>query len=75
MGGQPLAQGLARSQGRTASVPVIVPLGDLEDTKPITSEEALAAMPIKLESLMLRYEAKAILVAIAEPDGETASAP
>ena len=30
-------------------------------------------MPIKLESLMLRYEAKAILVAIAEPDPQAAS--
>jgi hypothetical protein len=49
-------------------VPIIVPLGDLEDTSAISADEALAGDAIKLESLMLRYEAKAILVAVAEPD-------
>lgn len=49
-------------------VPIIVPLGDLEDTSAISADEVLAGDAIKLESLMLRYEAKAILVAVAEPD-------
>jgi Uncharacterized protein conserved in bacteria (DUF2066) len=49
-------------------VPIIVPLGDLEDTSAISPEEVLAGNAIKLESLMLRYEAKGILVAVAEPD-------
>ncbi len=49
-------------------VPIIVPLGDLQDTSAISPDEAAAGDAIKLESLMLRYEAKAILVAIAEPD-------
>ena len=49
-------------------VPLIIPLGDLEDTSAISPEEVLAGDAIKLESLMLRYEAKAILVAVAEPD-------
>jgi hypothetical protein len=49
-------------------VPIIIPLGDLEDTSAISAEEVLAGDAIKLESLMLRYEAKAILVATAEPD-------
>jgi hypothetical protein len=53
-----------------AIVPIIVPLGDLQDTQAISAEEALALDPIKLESLMIRYEAKAILVAIAEPAPE-----
>lgn len=54
-----------------AIVPVIVPLGDLEDTKAITAEEAMALDPVKLESLKIRYEAKAVLVAVAEaaPEG------
>jgi hypothetical protein len=51
-------------------VPIIVPLGDLEDTSAISADEVLAGDAIKLESLMLRYEAKAILVAVAEPDPE-----
>jgi hypothetical protein len=54
-----------------AIVPLIVPLGDLQDTQAITPEEAMAMDPVKLESLMIRYEAKAILVAYAEPNGET----
>jgi len=54
-----------------AIVPLIVPLGDLQDTQAITPDEAMAMDPVKLESLMIRYEAKAILVAYAEPDGET----
>lgn len=49
-------------------VPIIVPLGDLEDTSAISPQEAEAGDAIKLESLMIRYEAKAILVAVAEPD-------
>jgi hypothetical protein len=49
-------------------VPLIIPLGDLEDTSAISPEEVLAGDAIKLESLMLRYEAKAVLVAIAEAD-------
>lgn len=49
-------------------VPIIVPLGDLQDTSAITPEEAAAGDAIKLESLMIRYQAKSILVAIAEPD-------
>ncbi|MBL8893933.1 MAG: DUF2066 domain-containing protein [Rhizobiales bacterium] len=53
-------------------VPLIVPLGDLQDSQAITPEEALAMDPVKLESIMIRYEAKAILVATAEPSGEFA---
>ncbi|MBL8893316.1 MAG: DUF2066 domain-containing protein, partial [Rhizobiales bacterium] len=55
-----------------AIVPLIVPLGDLQDSQAITPEEALAMDPVKLESIMIRYEAKAILVAIAEPSGDVA---
>lgn len=49
-------------------VPIIIPIGDLEDTSAISPEEVLAGNAIKLEALMMRYEAKAILVAVAEPD-------
>src|SRR5437773_1160459 len=49
-------------------VPIIVPLGDLEDTSAISADEAAAGNAVKLESLMLRYEAKGVLVAMAEPD-------
>ncbi len=51
-------------------VPIIVPLGDLDDSRAISAEEALRGNEIKLESLKIRYEAEAILVAFAEPIGE-----
>jgi len=52
-------------------VPIIVPLGDLDDTEMITAEEALRGNEVKLQSLKLRYEAETVLVAVAEPAGET----
>jgi hypothetical protein len=48
-------------------VPVIVPLGDLVDTGAISAAQALAQETPRLEGLQLRYDAKAILVAVAEP--------
>jgi hypothetical protein len=53
-------------------VPVIVPLGDLDDSQTISAEEALRGNEVKLQSLKLRYEAETVLVAVAEPEGETA---
>jgi Uncharacterized protein conserved in bacteria (DUF2066) len=49
-------------------VPLIIPLGDLDDTSAISPEDVVAGDAIKLEAIMQRYEAKAILVATAEPD-------
>jgi len=48
-------------------VPLIVPIGDLEDTASITAQDVLNLDPIKLESLRRRYGTRTILVAIAEP--------
>ena len=53
-------------------VPIIVPLGDLDDSQSITAEEALAGDSVKLESLKIRYESEAVLVAVGEPAGENA---
>jgi hypothetical protein len=51
-------------------VPIIVPLGDLDDSQAITAEEAMRGDDVKLESLKIRYEAEAVLVAVGEPSGE-----
>ena len=48
-------------------VPLIVPIGDLEDTASITAQDVLNLDPIKLEALRRRYATRTILVAIAEP--------
>lgn len=51
-----------------ATVPVIVPLGDLQDTRTLSAEDAASGrQEAQLETLRLRYGAKAILVAMAEP--------
>lgn len=50
-----------------ATVPVIVPLGDLEDTQTISAEDAARSDAGRLEALRLRYGAKSALVAVAEP--------
>jgi hypothetical protein len=52
-------------------LPIIVPLGDLDDSETISAQEALRGNEVKLESLKLRYEAESVLVAVAEPEGET----
>jgi len=48
-------------------VPVIVPLGDFDDTSTLTAEDALNDDPIKIEAIRKRYESPSILVAVAEP--------
>ena len=48
-------------------VPLIIPIGDLEDTAAITAQDVLNLDPIKLEVLRRRYGTRTILVAIAEP--------
>ena len=48
-------------------VPLIVPIGDLEDTASITAQDVLNLDPIKLEVLRRRYGTRTVLVAIAEP--------
>ena len=53
-------------------VPIIVPLGDLDDSGAISAEEAMRGDTVKLESLKIRYEAEAILVAVGEPAGDNA---
>ena len=55
-----------------ALVPVMIPAGDLTDEQTITAREALDGDKVKLEALRLRYDADAVLVAIAEPKGENA---
>lgn len=50
-----------------AMVPLIVPLGDLEDTSALTAEDAVAGDPLKIEAIRRRYDAPGIVVATATP--------
>ena len=49
-------------------MPLIVPLGDLEDTETLSVEDALHEDPIKLEAIRKRYGAPSLLVAQAQPE-------
>lgn len=54
-------------KGEQGLVPVIIPLGDLEDTETITAEDAVNGDAIKLDAIRKRYGAPSLLVAQAEP--------
>ena len=53
-------------------VPIMIPLGDLNDAEAVSVDQALAGDTDKLEALRLRYQAESVLVALAEPAGENA---
>ena len=50
-----------------AQIPLIVPLGDQQDSETLTAQDAINGDPVKLEALRRRYDVKTILVAIAQP--------
>jgi Uncharacterized protein conserved in bacteria (DUF2066) len=54
-------------KGEQGLVPLIVPLGDLEDTETLSVDNALLNDPIKIEAIRRRYDAPSILVAQAQP--------
>lgn len=54
-------------KGEQGLVPVIVALGDLEDSETISVEAALNNDPIRIEAIRKRYDAPSILVAQAQP--------
>ena len=60
-------QGLNAQQ---AQIPLIIPLGDQDDSSTLSAQDAVASDPVKLEALRRRYDVKTILVAFAEPAPE-----
>lgn len=50
-----------------AQIPIIIPLGDEDDTTTLSPQDALNNDPVKLEALRRRYDVKTLLVAFAEP--------
>ncbi len=49
-----------------SQVPLIVPIGDAEDSAAVTAKDVLDLNPIKLEVLRRRYDVRTILVAVGE---------
>ncbi len=54
-------------KGEQGIVPIIVPLGDLEDTESLSANDVLNGDTIRLEALRKRYGAPSLLVAQAQP--------
>jgi hypothetical protein len=54
-------------KGEQGIVPVIVPLGDLEDTQSLSVDDALKGDALRLEALRKRYGAPSLLLAQAQP--------
>lgn len=54
-------------KGEQGVVPIIIPLGDLEDTEALSTQDALAGDTVKLDAIRKRYDAPSLLVAQAEP--------
>jgi hypothetical protein len=48
-------------------VPIIVPLGDLDDSSIISVTDVLSEDQVKLEAIRRRYDVKKVIVAFAEP--------
>jgi Uncharacterized protein conserved in bacteria (DUF2066) len=53
-----------------AQIPLIIPLGDQDDSSTLSAQDAVNSDPVKLEALRRRYDVKTILVAFAEPAPE-----
>ncbi|WP_421696606.1 DUF2066 domain-containing protein [Aestuariivirga sp.] len=63
----PWRQAWINLKGEQGIVPIIVPLGDLEDSETLNAEDAARADAVKLDTIRKRYDAPSILVAQAEP--------
>ena len=55
-------------------VPIIVPIGDLQDVADISDEQMITYQPERLQSLLQRYGAKEAVIAHAVPSGASADA-
>ncbi len=60
----------SRLGSASVPVPVIVPIGDLEDVSDIGDDDVFSYKPEKLASLLKRYDAGDAVIAIAIPDGK-----
>lgn len=63
----PWRQAWINLRAEQSQVPVIVPLGDLDDSEIISAQDVLSGDEVKLEAIRRRYDVKAVLVAFAEP--------
>jgi Uncharacterized protein conserved in bacteria (DUF2066) len=63
----PWRKAWANLKAEQSAVPVIVPLGDNEDSQAISVTDVISGDAVKLEALRRRYDVATIVVAYAEP--------
>ncbi len=64
----PWRQAWINLRAEQSQVPIIVPLGDLDDSEIISAQDVLSGDGVKLEAMRRRYDVRAVLIAYAEPD-------
>jgi hypothetical protein len=63
----PWRQAWINLRAEQSLVPVIVPLGDFDDTELLSVADVLSEDAVKIEALRKRYDVKKVIVAFAEP--------
>jgi len=63
----PWRQAWINLRAEQSQVPIIVPLGDLDDSEIISAQDVMSGDEVKLEALRRRYDVRTVLVAYAEP--------
>jgi hypothetical protein len=64
----PWRQAWINLRAEQSLVPVIVPLGDLDDTKMISVTDVLSEDAVKLEAIRKRYDVRKVIIAFAAPE-------
>jgi Uncharacterized protein conserved in bacteria (DUF2066) len=63
----PWRQAWINLRAEQSQVPVIVPLGDFDDTELLSVKDVLSEDAVKLEALRKRYDVRKVIIAFAEP--------
>lgn len=73
-GDNPWLQAWTRSAPSRGLVPVVVPIGDVQDVSDIGDNDALSYDQSALQAMLARYNAGGAIIAVASPDSTTANA-
>ncbi len=63
----PWRQAWINLRAEQSQVPIIVPIGDLDDTAMISVTDVLSEDALKIEAIRKRYDVKKVIIAFAEP--------
>jgi hypothetical protein len=63
----PWRQAWINLRAEQSQIPIIVPLGDFDDTEMISVTDVLSEDAVKIEAIRKRYDVKKVIIAFAEP--------